>query len=61
MTPTEIRDHLISFGILGFNFSTKNELISNAFKYYGDRFTQDQILDKCEKIWNKHLKNRENQ
>jgi hypothetical protein len=43
----------LTFGDHNFDFSTKEELLQKAFQFYGDQFTTDQILDKCNSIWNK--------
>ena len=38
---------------LNFSFSTKAELLENAFKIYGAELSSDSILDRCSKIWDK--------
>lgn len=38
-----------------FDFSTKQELLQKAFEYYSDQFTDDEILDKANRIWNINL------
>lgn len=45
-----------------YSFETKGELLKKAFNLYRDKFSTDEILDKCNWIWEKHLllSNREN-
>ena len=46
----------ITMNDLLFDFTTKQELLIEAFELYGDILTDDEILDRCNRIWEKYLK-----
>jgi len=46
----------ITMNDLLLDFTTKQELLIEAFEFYGDILTDDEILDRCNRIWEKYLK-----